>query len=294
MSNQWLTCQRVIEVLNMTSYANTRLAILLICIASILLPIVVLAALPYRLRENYDGDFHAFYEPVAQNLLDGKGLVTPKNEFASRWPPGYPLILAGVFALGRGLGVGEAVAVQAFSILSSTLAAVLIYLVARGPFGTRVALLAALLWVTYPHNSWLTVQRLSEQPFLVVLLVIVFALLEALESQRPRHGLGFSIGVLVGIAALIRPIALALGAPLILMPWLARTGWTSRGRLIFCWWLLLGNLVALAPGNTSFGGRQDGSSPSAPRARPASGMASPSLAGPGSPGPTRSRRFLPM
>ena len=53
--------------------------------------------------------------------------------------------------------------------------------------------------------------------------------------------------MLVGIAALIRPIALALGAPLILMPWLARTGWTSRGRLIFCGWLLLGNLVALAP-----------------------------------------------
>ena len=53
--------------------------------------------------------------------------------------------------MGRGLGVGEEVAVEAFTILSSTLAAVLIYLVARGPFGTRVALLAAMLWVTYPY-----------------------------------------------------------------------------------------------------------------------------------------------
>ena len=89
----------------MTSYANTRLAILLICIASILLPIVVLAALPNRLREmrdNYDDDFHVFYAPVAKNLLDGKGLVTPKGEFASAPPPRIPAPPGGRLRLGAG------------------------------------------------------------------------------------------------------------------------------------------------------------------------------------------------
>jgi Dolichyl-phosphate-mannose-protein mannosyltransferase len=222
-------------------------SILLICIASILLQIAVLAALPRHVRENEGNDYSRYYAPVARNLLDGKGLLTPEGEFASLYPPGYPITLAGVSALGRGLGVGEELAIQAFSVLSSTLAAVLIFLIARGPFGGRVAVLAALLWVTYPYNTWLSVQRYSEQPFILVLLAIVSMLLVALESQRPRHGLGYSIGVLIGIAALIRAIALALSAPLILMPLLARTGWTLRRRLFFCGALLLGNLVALVP-----------------------------------------------
>jgi uncharacterized membrane protein len=170
------------------------------------------------LQEDLNNDFSTYYRPVAKNLLDGRGLVTTTGEFASRYPPGYPLILAGVSALGRGLGLGDEVAIQAFSALSSTVAAVLIFFIARSTFGSRVALLAALLWVTYPYNLRLSIQRYSEQPFLVVLLVIVSTLLQALESQRRRNGLGFGIGVLVGIAALLRPIALALGAPLVVMP----------------------------------------------------------------------------
>ena len=209
--------------------AKSTLPIFLICIASILLPIVALSVLPSRVIENDFNDFSEYYYPIAQNLVEGKGLTAPtvpelrlvysfkdvsliptvgervivltfvdsvlhfrildddgdlvvdtdekklpeqarrieelkkqleslwppqkpnrserlrviasvrsivghhppEVEFASRYPPGYPLILACVLALGRGVGVRDEVAVQAFSILSSTLAAVLIYLMVR-------------------------------------------------------------------------------------------------------------------------------------------------------------------
>ena len=44
-------------------------------------------------------DYTRFYEPVAQNILEGKGLVDNMGKFANKYPPGFPLILSLIFGL---------------------------------------------------------------------------------------------------------------------------------------------------------------------------------------------------
>jgi hypothetical protein len=71
--------------------------VVLVFLASILSTFCFWAILPPQLGINENSDYTSFYEPVARNILAGHGLVTSHGIPAVRYPPGYPILLAGIF-----------------------------------------------------------------------------------------------------------------------------------------------------------------------------------------------------
>jgi len=115
-------------------------------------------ALPEYWRQNQSADYFTFYEPVARNLAQGRGLIERDGSPAVRYPPLYPLLLAGIFQTAAGLGIPEALLIRGFSVLMVITTTAPVYSTARGMFGERIALLAGVVWATYPMFVWQTKQ----------------------------------------------------------------------------------------------------------------------------------------
>ena len=177
----------------------------------------VLAALAFRLAalaSLFAGevtDYAHFYHPVARHLLAGQGLVDRMGRFPVRYPPGYPLLLAGVFWVADALHISEGTAVVTFNLLCMGLASVLVFVLARSVWGTRAGLAAALLWLTYPFALWVAAHPTAEAPFLPFFFAAALIFWRALQADRPGWLPFAAAGVLWGSAMLIRPAALGLG-----------------------------------------------------------------------------------
>ena len=189
----------------------------------------------------------SFYEPVARNILAGRGLVTPDGGPALRYPPGYPLLLAGIFGLSHLLDIPEETGLSAFVLLCTGLTSVFVYLLAQSVWGPLPALLSALIWMTYPFALWLTKQQGSEVPFLVVFYGGVYLFWRALLCKTRSWPVYFLSGLLVGVAMLIRPIAIGVVMVMSVILWLVDREIAVRCRLFLVMMLLLGNLVAVLP-----------------------------------------------
>lgn len=219
-------------------------AILLI---SSVLTILFWSILPVRYRLVEATDYGVFYEPVARSILAGNGFVLEGAQPATAFPPGYPLILAGVFGASHQLGLSEGFGLEVLALSCMALISVFIFLLARMFWGTRVGIVSSLLWMTYPFALWLTKQPNSEMPFSVLLyggLCLLGYLLIRGKSGWPLYLL---CGFVFGGAMLIRPIAIGIVFVLALIVWFARRDTDRKSRLLLISVLLLGNLVAVFP-----------------------------------------------
>jgi 4-amino-4-deoxy-L-arabinose transferase-like glycosyltransferase len=164
-----------------------------------------LALLPNSYKTNDNSDYLVFYAPVAQNIVAGHGLVMD-GKLPSRYPPGFPAFLAGVFYAADHLSLNRDTAITVSNILATALGCVLVFFVTISIFSDRVALIAALLWMTYPFDLWLVKQPNSEVPFIVIFSAGVLLYLRGLKASKAYW---FALaGIALGLSALIRPIAL--------------------------------------------------------------------------------------
>ncbi|HEV1995142.1 MAG TPA: glycosyltransferase family 39 protein [Candidatus Acidoferrum sp.] len=215
-------------------------------ISIILLSIAIQTAffqfLPPALNRNENGDYFSFYGPVASNLETGNGLLDKRGDFAIYYPPGFPLVLAFQFKVAGILGVEPLSVIAVFNVLISAVSCACVFLIAENVFARRAALLAALAWATYPPNVWLSVQPNSEIPYLPLYFLSVLAALRAIKEMNPK--LAVKAGVFVGLAALVRPIALTsavfLAAGLVMFsPKEFRRRGFASGALLFGAFLLM-------------------------------------------------------
>jgi hypothetical protein len=113
--------------------------------------------------------------------------------------------------------------------------------------GEKAALIAAGLWMTYPFNLWLTKQPNSEIPFFPLLYGALFLFGGILWRDWRQPRVALAVGVLIGWAALVRPIALGIG--MLLAGLLLALRWKDNRKqwsiLAVC--LLMGNIVVLTP-----------------------------------------------
>ena len=205
------------------------------------------AVLPAEYRQNQSTDYLAHYEPVARAILAGRGITDEAGQLATRYPPGFSLLLAGAWAVGGAAGLGDDVTLLALRLLCAGLAALLLYGLARLVWPAWAALAVGAVWAVYPFALWITKQPNSEVPFIplffATLLVFWLAVL-----RRPRvWPLYLLAGALAGAAMLVRPAALGLGVVLaVLVVLLARpVRWPARLGLAAL--LLLGNALVVAP-----------------------------------------------
>src|SRR5262245_26131033 len=62
-------------------------------------------------------DYLSYYSPLAHGLMEGKGYRYASGEPCLAYPPGYSLILAGLFYLADATGVAELAAVARRNVL---------------------------------------------------------------------------------------------------------------------------------------------------------------------------------
>lgn len=228
--------------------ANTRRYLVLAALCSLLAVLVFWRIVPAEAQANENSDYQYFYEPVAQNLAAGKGLVTNDGTLALHYPPGYPLLLAATFKLAAWFSLTPATAQSGLTLLSHLLAAMFVFLLAASLWRTPTALLATLVWISYPPILWLTKQPNSEIPFMALFYGGVYTLWRGCRQQRWQ--LCVLAGALCGWASLIRPIGLGAGVLLALglLITLHQPSWRLRVGLLVA--LLAGNVAALLPWQT--------------------------------------------
>lgn len=208
------------------------------------------AVLPAEYRENQSTDYALAYEPVARNIVAGRG-VTLEGDIATRYPPGFAVLLAGIFRLGDALHVADETMVLAFRLLCVGLAVVLIYGLARLLWSPRAALIPAVAWMTYPFALWLTKQPNSEVPFIPVFFAAMLVFWWALLRERGGARAGafyLAAGALSGAAMLIRPAALGLSIVMALLVLLFAARATAlRTRLLYGALVVLGSILVVLP-----------------------------------------------
>lgn len=174
-----------------------------------------------------------FYDEIARNLLAGQGYVIHAGDAPSLYrPPGYPLLLAGVFAVSGGAYAPVYVLQTLFDLL--TLAAV--YTLGRGMFGERTARLAVALCALYPFFSYYSVRLLTESGFTLLLAAGLLAWWSATRSGRLASAV--AAGIALGAATLFRFSLFPFLLPAALAPFVrgpgARPSPVATGRRIAC------------------------------------------------------------
>jgi 4-amino-4-deoxy-L-arabinose transferase-like glycosyltransferase len=220
-------------------------------VAAIVVSTVFWAFLPAEFRENQSTDYLTQYEPVARAIIAGRGIVSADGRIATRYPPGFSVLLAGLFSLGDELRVTDEAMLAAFQLLCASLSVVLVYALARLIWSPGLALLPAAAWMTYPFFLWLTKQPNSELPFITVLYAGLYLFWRAAlrGTGGPRAwALYLAAGLLTGAAMLIRPAAIGLSlimALIILLFATRQLRW--RARLGYGGLIILGSAVIVLP-----------------------------------------------
>lgn len=189
---------------------HERVTVVHVAAFAVAVQIIFLLLLPKPARINDSADFVRYYNPVAQNLLNGKGPVLDSGDFGTLYPAGFPVFLAGNYFLADLLHIQRTNFVLAANIFLTAVGCVFAFLIARRLFTPEIAVFSALLWATYIFNLWLVKQPNSEVPFVPLLLSAVYVLILAVEQQKARWAA--ASGFLLALAALIRPIAILLPA----------------------------------------------------------------------------------
>lgn len=146
----------------------------------------------------------ASYNEIAQNLSDNKGFTWRDNSPANE-APGYPYFLAVIyFTTGY-----NHTAVKIIQILLLGLIGVFAYFTCkRLSIKFALALPAALVVAVWPYFLLYSNLILPEIILALTLIISIFLLL--LFQKTPTYLKAISLGIILGLAVLIRPMALIL------------------------------------------------------------------------------------
>ena len=181
-------------------------------------------------------DYHDYYLPAADSIRSGHG-ITIDGTLATRYPPGYPLLLATASVLPG----GDATEVTVVNAVSLAASGVLLFLLMRRMGSRAAAVIGAFGIVTYPLLVYSAAAPSTELPFIALLLG---ATLLAVKALTERWWMAAAAGGLVGAAALVRPAGAAVGLVLALLIIAWRR---DRGGLVLAVVLVAMNLVVISP-----------------------------------------------
>jgi len=154
------------------------------------------------------------YDVLATNLLEGEGLwkwdyqglfLDPHRALAVRSfrPPLLPLVLAGIYGVaGHRWWVGRLA-----MALASAAACVVVARIARRVFDARVGFITGVVMAFYPKLVYYAGALVTENPYILLLALALWALVAGLEEGRWWRWLG--AGALMGLATLCRSALLA-------------------------------------------------------------------------------------
>jgi hypothetical protein len=189
----------------------------LLAVAVVAIGLLVLSPAPVGVY--FDDGVYAI---LGKSLAAGEGLrnlTLPGSPPATRFPPGYPLLLAGLWRLWPAFP--ENVAVFKFvnvALLGVAAAIACRFAIERLPVGRAVAILALLCGACGYPALFLAGSVLSETLFLALLVATLRAAEPLLEA--PSIGRSVAVGALAGALALTRSIGVVVvPAVVLLLAW---------------------------------------------------------------------------
>ncbi len=193
-------------------------------------------------------DFQKFYLPVGINILNGQG-ISLDGKFADAYTPGFPVILACTLLPSKVIPVDRQVLLRIALAIMYGLGCLLIFLLAKTLWDSTRAMAAAGIWACCPLTLWTIKWPTTELPFMVAFYGAMLLILRGWamrESWRLQASWFFWGGFVLGIAMLIRPIALGSGIVFAVLILLGKRH-SPRARALFCLFLVCGNLAAILP-----------------------------------------------
>lgn len=187
-----------------------------------------------------------WYEMLGVRIATGDGYTLPGGDPTAYYSVGYPAALAAAVWTVEHTPLSDDVPVAA-GMLNAALAVAtvaLIGLIGRRLAGWRVGVVAAALAAVFPNQIFYTAAILSETLF-NFLLVASLAILVWRRSDQLRMHHVLLAGLVLGLAALTRPIALFVVPFAALAWWLCHTGWRTALRHALV--LGLGVVIVLVP-----------------------------------------------
>jgi 4-amino-4-deoxy-L-arabinose transferase-like glycosyltransferase len=170
----------------------------------------------------------SFYHAAGRSLAKGRGL-TFFGVPSAMWPPGYPLMIAAAYRVSD----APLVAVQVWQAVLGTLTCLITFLIGRRLFSPAHGLAAAALLAFSPEVISFTPLVLTEVLYTTMFAGLVLLFVRWNADPTCGNGRWASYGMLVGMAALVRGIALLF--PLVLgAVWLSMRVplRTTMGRLV--------------------------------------------------------------
>ncbi len=198
-------------MISLTETPNHRkLLYAIILVATLLRFGTVLLFHPQLLSDDRD------YDAIARSLVSGDGYKIDGNLTAYRLP-GYPLLLAGTYAL-----FGDTKApIRILQAMSDVVSCLLLFAIGKKLFSEKIGLLAAAALALFPIQILYVSHLMTETLFTTLFLLIIFlAIKEKQESNWLRNNL--ILGVLIGVSALVRPTILLF--PILIFLWRWRDG----------------------------------------------------------------------
>jgi 4-amino-4-deoxy-L-arabinose transferase-like glycosyltransferase len=206
------------SVESMQASAHSRRRYLLLLGVILLLALVLrLAWIAYAHPNPNDGRFDdtLFYDHAAQALAAGQGFPGFFDAQTAGWPPGYPLLLAGIYkAFGHGFLLPGLL-----NVFAGVATCLLVYLIGARVFERRAGLVGALLLAVLPSHIYRTTLLMTEVLTGAMVALLAYLLLTwVLRKGGPSLWQAAALGVLFGAFALTRGEALAL-LPVALIAW---------------------------------------------------------------------------
>ncbi len=203
-----------------------------------------LAWIAYAHYDPNDGRFgdDLFYDFMARGLAAGKGYLSAYNAQSALWPPGYSLILAGLYkAIGHSI-----IAADVLNALAAAVTTLLVYFLGARVFSKKVGGIAAVMLAVFPGQIYYSALILNESLFaffstLILLLTVVWIS----RGRRIWPPALLLLGILFGWAALMRSEAVVLLVAALIVWALAAPSWRAfvgQGALV-----LAGAAIAIAP-----------------------------------------------
>ena len=231
----------------------TPITVALLAIVVVLAVGVRAAWIAYANVDPLDGRFDdsVFYFTSAKSLAHDFTFRDNFGRYTAHWPPGYPLVLSGVFAAAG----THLFAAKALNVAISAATVVLTYALGARAFGVRAGLLAALLLAFSPGHAYFSTLVMAEVLFSFGFLAVVALLIWwTIDTEHAAWTRLLALGVATGCLTLVRadavflPVAFAVLWKVVLPGWrsalrysaifalgfvLALTPWTARNALRF-------------------------------------------------------------
>jgi len=153
------------------------------------------------------GDYFSWYEPIANNILQGKG-ITLDGRVYPHLSPGFPIFLSGIFVLSHFTGIEKLDLIVVFNVILVALACCFLFFIAKEVFNKKIALISSFLWMSYPFNLWFIKNPNTEVPFIPLLYAGILFYILALKRKDLKSA--FLAGITLGLASLVRPIGIFL------------------------------------------------------------------------------------